>query len=139
MELFKKMCSCGAIIDGGKSRCRACEAKAQEDRAKYQQVYDKTKRDWTHSFYRSKPWLKTRRIVLYRDNHLCQVCLARGRITHAVAVHHIEELRENYNRRTDVKNLISLCSRHHKIVHDEYDKGKENKKRMQEQLFELIE
>lgn len=136
--MFKKTCNCGSIIPSSKARCDRCQVGVDRRRAEYQKEYDRTERDWTYYLYKSSAWQRVRRIVLHRDNHLCQVCLDRGRVTQATTVHHIEELRENYKRRLDKDNLISLCNRHHKQIHDTYDKGLEYKEEEQRKLFKLI-
>ena len=78
-------------------------------------------KDFSRAFYASADWELARDIVLTRDAHLCQHCLARGEITPAVMVHHITELTPaNINDpsiATDPRNLVSLCDRCHKIVH----------------------
>ena len=48
-----------------------------------------------------------------------------------VEVHHIDKLQENYERRLDERNLISLCPYHHKMA----DNGEIPK----QVLFDLVE
>ncbi|WP_426453829.1 HNH endonuclease [Paenibacillus sp. S-38] len=80
--------------------------------------YDKQARDpKLVSFYKSWAWLSTRRAVLVRDNHLCQHCLKEQRLTSAVMVHHIQEVREAWDMRLKLDNLISLCDACHNKVH----------------------
>ena len=63
--------------------------------------------------------------VKQRDRFLCQICLRNLYNTiswlnyKTVEVHHIVEIKEDYNKRLDVDNLITLCSYHHKMA----DKG----------------
>lgn len=90
------------------------------------QYYDKYKRDQeSRSFYKSKAWEKCRQYVLARDNHLCQYCLKKGKLTPADMVHHIEELKDNPNKALDADNLISLCHPCHNKEHPEKGKKKD--------------
>ena len=63
--------------------------------------------------------------VKQRDRFLCQICLRNLYNTihwlnyKTVEVHHIVEINEDYNKRLDNDNLITLCSYHHKMA----DKG----------------
>ena len=63
--------------------------------------------------------------VKQRDRFLCQICLRNLYDTidwlnfKTVEVHHIVSINEDYNKRLDVENLVTLCSYHHKMA----DKG----------------
>ena len=87
-------------------------------------------------FRNTKVWQLKRAEIKQRDRHLCAVCLANLYNTinwlnyKNVEVHHIEKLEENYSRRLDNSNLISLCSYHHKMA----DKGEIPR----EVLYELV-
>ena len=98
--------------------CPTHQQAAEERKKREQAHYDRHQRDRrATAFYRSKEWLATRQAVLVRDHGLCQECLRQGRITKADTVHHIVELREDWSRRLDPANLISLCSACHNVVH----------------------
>ena len=62
--------------------------------------------------------------IRQRDRYLCQVCLRNlyntlDFLNHKnVDVHHITPIEEDYNRRLDNDNLISLCRYHHKMADD---------------------
>nr|WP_224929081.1 HNH endonuclease signature motif containing protein [Bacillus safensis] len=45
-----------------------------------------------------------------RDNYLCQSCLKQDRVVPAVMVHHIVELKQDWNKRLDLNNLESICN-----------------------------
>ena len=87
-------------------------------------------------FRNTKVWQLKREEIKQRDRHLCAVCLANLYNTinwlnyKNVEVHHIEKLEENYSRRLDNSNLISLCSYHHKMA--------ENGEIPREVLYELV-
>lgn len=68
-------------------------------------------------FYRTGAWVKTRNVVMARDNYLCQWCLQKGRLISAEVVHHIKTLDKYPELGLEVSNLVSLChgchNRHH--------------------------
>lgn len=98
--------------------CPIHQQQAEERRKRQQQHYDRFVRDkQAAAFYRSPEWLALREAVLARDHGLCQRCLQEGRITPADTVHHIVELREDWSRRLDPANLVSLCTACHNAVH----------------------
>ena len=123
--MLKKLCSkCGKIIQYGKTRCEACEAKHQaniknyNDKAKkeYYKKYNSEKRE-NQDFYNSKSWNLTRQQINNRDRGLCRLCYSEGKIIYSDCIHHIEEVKENVDLRCDDNNLISLCNRCHREVH----------------------
>nr|DAF74460.1 MAG TPA: NinG recombination protein [Caudoviricetes sp.] len=75
-------------------------------------------------FRKSKRWTKKSIEIRQRDRYLCRVCEADMYNTvqrfnfNDVDVHHIEKLSENFDRRLDNDNLISLCRYHHKMADD---------------------
>lgn len=73
----------------------------------------------TKQFYNSKAWQMIRGKVLARDHYLCQHCLKKNIIQPAETVHHIEHLKENWDKALDESNLISLCLICHNIEHPE--------------------
>jgi len=90
-------------------------ADGKQQEAKY---YNKHVRDkQSTSFYKSREWKQTRQLVLLRDNYLCQSCLKQDRVVPAVMVHHIVELKQDWNKRLDLNNLESMCNSCHNKVH----------------------
>lgn len=82
----------------------------------------KPKRKWypkrrgqIERFRSTATWQKKREEVLTRDHYLCHVCLdADHRINNrGLSVHHITPLGKDFERRLDIDNLITLCSKHH--------------------------
>ncbi len=53
-------------------------------------------------------WVKLRKAILARDNHLCQVCLAEGRTTPATHCDHIVSKAKGGT--DDPANLRALCA-----------------------------
>ena len=73
-------------------------------------------------FRKTKAWTNKSIEIRQRDRYLCQVCLANLYNTmnwlnyKGVEVHHITPINEDYNKRLDNDNLISLCSMHHHMA-----------------------
>lgn len=61
----------------------------------------------------STAWRKLRKLVLSRDNYLCQECLKHGKVTPASEVDHI--LPKSEGGTDDKENLQSLCHDCHRI------------------------
>lgn len=118
---LKKTCRCGKIIDYDKQYCDECMIEVEEKRKEYQKKYDEDiryKRDKKyHDFYKSDEWKRVKTLALVRDKGLCQWCMREGRIRPADVVHHIAEVKQEWNKRLDINNLVSLChechNRHH--------------------------
>lgn len=84
-----------------------------------------------NKFRWSRKWTEKREQIKERDNYLCQLCKADGRYNYNdLEVHHITSLEEDYDRRLDDDNLITLCVTHHKAA----DRGEISKER----LYKLI-
>lgn len=54
-------------------------------------------------------WRRVRLQALKRDKYICQHCIADGRVTSAVDVHHVQKLTSYPHLRLVLTNLISLC------------------------------
>ncbi|CAN7654949.1 HNH endonuclease signature motif containing protein [Paenibacillus sp. LjRoot153] len=80
-------------------------------------------------FYKSSAWLKCRVFALTRDNHLCQPCLRKKRLTPATIVHHINPFEEFLELALEPDNLESVCASCHNKEHPE--KGGGGKKKEQ--------
>lgn len=89
------------------------------------QYYDKYKRNKERDrFYHSTAWRKCRDLALKRDNYLCQECLKNKRITKAVMVHHIVEVKDDFTKALVLENCVSLCNSCHEKHHDRSGKSK---------------
>ena len=93
----------------------------------------KNKKDTIASNFRNKNvWIIKREQVKKRDKYLCQMCLKNNIYTYNnIQVHHIIPLVEQYSKRLDSDNLITLCSTHHKDAEMGYIS--------KEELYSLIE
>ena len=70
-------------------------------------------------FRSGKAWKKKREEIQQRDWYICRVCFAKHGLTRDginrkdLSVHHITPLREDFDKRLDNDNLITLCKRCH--------------------------
>jgi 5-methylcytosine-specific restriction protein A len=98
--------------------CMEHQEKEQESKAERNKRYDTYKRDKKLiQFYKGKAWIKLRDIVYQREHGLCQRCLRENLFKKADVVHHIVEVKEDWDRRLDPDNLESLCHRCHNQEH----------------------
>lgn len=81
---------------------------------------------YSRKFYKSAAWKKKRQEILKRDNYECQHCKKKGLVVRGTEVHHIIHLKDDFSRRLDNDNLITLCKACHNLEHPE--KLKKNKK-----------
>ncbi|AKF76284.1 MULTISPECIES: HNH endonuclease [Bacillus] len=118
----KPLKECAARGCRALTRDRYCDAHKtqQQEETKH---YNKHSRNKTiTSFYKSTEWKRTRQLALMRDNYLCQHCLKAHCFTPADMVHHIVEVKQDWSKRLDIKNLESLCNACHNKTHG--SKGK---------------
>lgn len=108
-----KSCSyCGRVHRAGET----CPKKPKKTR-------DYHKNREVSVFRGDRAWKGKRDAVKSRDMHLCRLCLdgTYGDYRHAygfrppLEVHHIVPLEEDYSKRLDEDNLITLCPVHHKL------------------------
>lgn len=105
MAMLKSCKYCGGIHD----RKHVCTSKPVDRRA----------RDTAADRFRNtNAWKVKRKYVRERDNHLCQVCIRNLHNTYTqysfdTQVHHIVPILDDYNKRLENSNLISLCRQHH--------------------------
>ena len=68
-------------------------------------------------FRNSAAWQEARRQALERDIFLCRVCADEHCLcSDGLQVHHIIPLAEDFSKRADVDNLITLCPFHHEAA-----------------------
>lgn len=73
-------------------------------------------------FRNTQEWRRKSEAIKKRDMHLCRVCLIKQYNTavqynaRRLSVHHIVPLTEDFDRRLNDDNLITLCSYHHELA-----------------------
>ena len=105
--MMLKTCSiCGKIHDFNK----VCKRKKPQ------------KKTEASKFRKTNKWTEKSRSIRQRDKYLCQVCITdkyntNYRYTYKdLEVHHIVPLEEDYSKRLDSNNLITLCRYHHEMA-----------------------
>ena len=77
---------------------------------------------YVDKFRWSRSWKDKSKQIKERDKYLCQACIRnmKGTVqqyTHEqLSVHHIVPISEDYDKRLDDDNLITLCSVHHELA-----------------------
>ena len=105
--------------------CKHCGVVDESHICPYRKSRQKSGDRQSDRFRKTKAWTAKSIEIRQRDRYLCQVCLRNlyNTLSHlnykTVEVHHITPINEDYNKRLDNDNLISLCSYHHKMA----DKG----------------
>lgn len=122
--MLMKIClSCGCRIKQGEQ----CNCRHRN--------YDKTQREQVKTaFYHSKEWRLVVEAVKARANGLDEYSLLEGRLCKGNTVHHIYTIEERPDLKLTLSNLIYVSSTTHNMIHAEYDKGKANRKAIQEKL-----
>ncbi len=81
-------------------------------------------KDYAESFYKSKTWQKARAAYMHKVGGLCELCLAEGRITPAVIVHHKIPIDPETIKRPEIAlafdNMQALCRDHHAQQHAQH-------------------
>lgn len=114
------------------------EEKENEERNKLYDTHIRHKRDKQYSeFYHSKEWEKLREYVLVSYNYIdLYAYYIDKQIVTATTSHHIEELKENWNKRLDFENQFPVSESSHNRIHALY---KKDKKKTQELLKSILE
>lgn len=92
------------------------------------QVYDAMRRErepHIRNLYNSDRWRKLSRQIKLRDDFLCQKCIKEGVYSNADITDHIIEIKDDWDKRWDTGNMISLCHFHHNKKTNEEKKKRE--------------
>lgn len=102
--------------------CSRCGVVKRGHKCPYKTYRKKEKDSKANRFRKTKAWTKKSIEIRQRDRYLCRVCEAdlyhtmRRYNSEGIEVHHITPLAEDYNKRLDNDNLITLCQYHHKLA-----------------------
>lgn len=75
-----------------------------------------------NNFRKTYSWTEKSKMIRKRDRYLCRVCETGKYGTEArynykeLQVHHIIPIQEDYSKRLDSTNLITLCRLHHDMA-----------------------
>ena len=118
---------CRRLVPQGVKYCVAHTlGKTEENRQRHKEYDAHCRNQKAKDFYNSAEWKTTRTRVLD---------IMEGRIVPADTVHHIVELSEDYSKRCDMDNLISISEATHSMISKAY-KDEAKKKAMQQTLRE---
>ena len=106
--MYKTCSKCGVVPEGHICPYRTYRKKDNNSNA--------------NKFRKTKGWTKKSIEIRQRDRYLCKVCIKNLYNTintynyDKLEVHHITPIEEDYNKRLDNDNLITLCNYHHKMA-----------------------
>ena len=75
-----------------------------------------------NGFRSTAAWQRKRGQIKQRDNYLCQICIRKlyGTITQYtydnLSVHHAVPVEQDWDRRLDDDNLLTVCDMHHEMA-----------------------
>ena len=104
--------------------CSRCGIVPRGHHCPYKTYKKKTYDTHADKFRKTKRWANKSIEIRQRDRYLCKVCEANLYNTiqqfnfNGLDVHHITPINEDYNKRLDNDNLITLCRYHHKMADD---------------------
>lgn len=118
MATYRRCGKCGKKIpQGTKCECLKESIKEYNNRIRYNKDNIKYSK-----FYSSTSWRKLSKYIRIKYNDLCLRCYIKDKvIVPADVVHHITEIREDYSKRLEENNLITLCHSCHNNLHANYD------------------
>lgn len=131
MAMYRRCGRCGnKVIVGEECSCK------EEYKKQYAKQYDKNVRNNPNNikyakFYNGTGWRRKSKNIKAKYNNLCLVCLLKEkRISYSDMAHHIELLKDNWDKRLDDDNLIPLCNEcHNAIDHVNYTEEDKNELR----------
>lgn len=117
MPLYKRCSRCGKRIPSG-TKCACIKERHKE--------YDKYSRDnKSKQYYRSNEWRASRAVALELDQGIdVYLFMTEGIVKIADTVHHIAPLRDNWESRNDINNLMSLHHDTHSTIEKMYKKDR---------------
>lgn len=132
MPIYRRCSRCRKRIASG-SRCE-CEKERYKERYR---DYDRLSRDKkSKEFYDSREWDCARGYALDADGGIdVYLYMTTGEIKAADTVHHIAPIRDAWDRRLDISNLMSLHHDTHSMIEQLY---KKDKTKMQEMLKNML-
>lgn len=131
--LIKHICPvCGKIIPINQPRCPEHPSRHKEYDNSVRYIRDKK----YHDYYLSGEWKAAKAAAVSEVNGVCVYSFYfEKKLIPYDEVHHIVPLKDDWERRNDVDNLIPLTHQAHMHIETEYKNG--DKRRTQELLFEF--
>jgi 5-methylcytosine-specific restriction enzyme A len=125
MALLKFCPGCRVMIEAGNKYCNECWDKKDKQQKTRHRKYKQQRTDIKEQrFYLSREWIATKTKVISTFKGMCLYSYyIDDRIVPCNTVHHIEELKDSWDRRLDLSNLIPLTERNHQRIHEKYKNG----------------
>lgn len=102
--------------------CKWCGIVSEDHICPYRKPRRTKENTKANTFRKTNKWTQKSKEIRERDKYLCRVCINDLYNTvnqfnyKKLEVHHIVPIEEDYNKRLDNNNLITLCSYHHKMA-----------------------
>ena len=102
--------------------CSKCGVVSEDHICPHRKQRNKKRDSQADKFRKTKAWINKSLEIRTRDRYLCKVCINNLYNTIStynydkLEVHHIFSLNENYDKRLDNNNLITLCNYHHRMA-----------------------
>ena len=131
---------CNRLVPQGVKYCEVhAMNKTEENRQRHKEYDIHCRNQKAKDFYNSAEWKSARARALARDANIdIYLYIMKGRIVAADTVHHIIELMEDYSKRCDLSNLISISESTHSMISKAY-KDSTKKAKMQQTLRECMQ
>lgn len=118
-----KSCSYCRKIHDRNYICHEKELALKNHRGKkvYKSKYEMFGETNVDGFRSTREWKLKRKEIRHRDRNLCQICFRElyntiEKLNYTdLSVHHCEPLNENFDKRLDDLNLITVCEYHHRL------------------------
>lgn len=130
---------CNRLVPQGVRYCAAHTiGKTEENRQRHKEYDAHCRNQKAKEFYNSAEWKAARDAAMARDAGIdIYLYITESRIEPADTVHHIVELMEDYEKRCDMDNLISISEATHSMISKAY-RDNRRKAEMQQVLRECI-
>ena len=135
--MLKRLCrKCNKVIDASATYCNECVDKHNKSQS-CKSYDDRRKDDKYHAFYQTKEWKITREALLEKYNYIDLYELhINKKIVVANTVHHIVEVREDYDKRLDLSNLFPCSARTHNKIEKVYRRNREETQALLRKLLQ---
>lgn len=139
---LKKLCSysgCNVLVDYGTKYCYKHRTKDKERYKDYRRSRLRDEEEKARQeFYNSVEWKNIRDLAIKKCFGIDIVEYYKtGQIIMGYTVHHIVELKDDWEKRLDINNLIYLSQENHVKIHKMMERSKEEKDKVVEMLLQV--
>lgn len=135
--MLKKLCSrCNILIEASLQYCDGCQAMYNEQQKQRHKIYKAKRNDNKEQrFYNSRGWKQMKQFLDSKYKGLCLYSYyIYDRIVPYDVFHHIVPIKEDWNMRLHLYNLIPLTNSIHEKIHKMYENDQERTQRELQQL-----